>query len=492
MSSRPRFIMAQISHETNTFSPIRTGLEHFASRGLFRGDEITRVFAGTRTPLGGFMEVARRAQAELVPVLSASATPSGIVRKDTYQGFKEELLDGIRAAGRIDGILLALHGAMVVEGIQDAEGDLLSAVREVTGQAVPVMCTLDYHANLSDVMVASTDALFGYDTYPHVDGYERGVECAENLLAMLAGCLRPTSAVCRPPLIPAIVCARTGWGPVVDLLSEARKYEAMEGVVNVSVYGGFPYADIHDAGMAFYATTNNRPALAQEIASRLSEKAFSLRHHFRKELVPVEEAVRRAMLATCTPVVLADVGDNTGGGASGDGTAILRALLDLKATGAAVAIITDPEVVAMASVAGPGATISTRLGGKTDDLHGEPLPVTARVRVLSDGSFVHKGPMSRGLRGNMGKTAVLVVDGVEVVVTERRLQPVDPEVFRAVGIEPLDRKILVVKSSVHYRAAYEPLAQEIIEVDGPGLSSANLGKFVFRHIRRPIFPLDPI
>lgn len=491
--TRPRrFVVGQISHETNAFSPIRTGLDHFTERDYALGPAMLERYAGTKTGIGGYIDYARRAGAELVPTLAASAVPSGYVTAEAHETLLGQLLDGIRAAAPIDGVLLCLHGAMVVEGIPDAEGDILARTRHLVGPEIPVVATLDYHATVTDRMVDQADGLFGYNTYPHVDGYERALEAAGFVEQMLDGKIRPVHHLVRPPMAPAVVPARTGWGPIQKLMQQAFRYEQQPGVLNVSVYGGFVYSDIHDAGLAFLATTDGDPALARRIAEDLAGQAWAMRGEFVTPMKTPAEAVRHAMAAPRGPVVLADVADNTGGGASGDGTELLRALLDQGAQEAVVITIPDPGAVAQAFAAGVGGEFDGLVGGKIDRLHGAPVRVRGQVRLLSDGRFVHRGPMGTGVVSSMGRTAVIASGGVEIVVNERRFQPVDPEAARAVGIDPAHRKIVVLKSAVHYRASYEPIAAEIIEVDGPGLASPNLGRFSFRHLRRPIFPLDPM
>lgn len=512
-----RIVTGSISHETNSFSPIRTGLKQFRERLLAEGDEILRRARGTKTSTGGFLDWADECGAKIIPTISASATPSGIVEREAYDLFKGKLLDGIkRNMPEVDGVLLALHGAMVVDGIPDAEGDLLLSIRELVGAKIPIVSTLDFHANLTDLMVETADGLFGYNTYPHVDSWERAVEAGRFLGRLLKGEIRPVSAVVRPPIAPAVVTARTGWGPIKDLMELAFRMEEQPGVLNASVYGGFVYADIHDAGLAFLVTTDGDPELAKRLAQELADTAWGMRERFVARMMSPEDAVLHAMRAPKGPVVLADVADNTGAGASGDGTEVLRYLLKHDARDAAVITIPDREAVAEAFRVGIGGVFDFEVGGKFDDKHGAPVRLRGVVRVLSDGHFVNRGPMSTGARGSMGKTAVVQAfaageggtpapgspqggastggiqraSGVEVILNEYRFQPVDPEAARSVGIDPAHRKIVVVKSSVHYRAAYEPIASEIIEVDGPGLASPNLDRFEFGNIRRPVYPLD--
>lgn len=514
-----RIVTGSISHETNSFSPIRTGLKQFRERALAEGDEILRRARGTKTSTGGFLDWADECGAEIIPTISASATPSGIVEREAYELFKGKLLGGIKQnMPEVDGILLALHGAMVVDGIPDAEGDLLRSIRELVGPKVPIVSTLDFHANLTGLMVETTDGLFGYNTYPHVDSWERAVEAGRFMARLLKGEIYPVSAVVRPPIAPAVVTARTGWGPIKDLMEAAFRMEERPGVLNASVYGGFVYSDINDAGLAFLVTTDGDPELAKRLAQELADTAWGMRERFVARMMSPGNAVLHAMKAAKGPVVLADVADNTGAGASGDGTEILRALLKHDARDAVVITIPDKEAVAEAFRVGVGGVFDFEVGGKFDDKHGAPVRLRGVVRVLSDGHFVNRGPMSTGAGGSMGKTAVVQAfaagegfapsgapgspvggasasgisraGGVEVILNEYRFQPVDPEAARSVGINPAHRKIVVVKSSVHYRASYEPIAAEIIEVDGPGLASPNLDRFEFKNIRRPIYPLD--
>ncbi len=264
------------------------------------------------------------------------------------------------------------------------------------------------------------------------------------------------------------------------------------GVASISIFAGFPLADIADAGLSIYVATHDDAPLAERLADRLEAVAWEHRHEFAHQGLPVAEAVARAQALEGRPVVLADMADNTGGGAAGDGTEILRELLRVRAPSAVVACIWDPAAAAACAKAGVGVTVTLPIGGKVDDRHGAPVEVTGRVRALADGRFVHKGPMLRGVEGRLGLTAVLDAGGIKIILISLRWQTLDPEMLRFVGIDPLAEKLLVLKSTIHYRAAFEPIAHAILEVDAPGLSSSNLSRFEFKKVRRPIFPLDPI
>src|SRR5262245_13754338 len=480
------------SHETNTFSTIPTDRRQFEARDLRYGGEILEAYRGTGTCLGGMIDAASDHAIALVPSIAAAASPAGLVVKAVFAETKARLLGDLSAAGPLDGVLLDLHGAMVPEGLEDGEGDLLGAVRELVGPQVPVAVTLDFHANVSDAMVRHATLLHGYKTYPHVDMAERGREATLRLADVASGRLRPTVALRRPPLLPPIAGQLTTRGPMRRLYDLAEAMEREPRVVSISIFAGFPLADIHDAGLSVYVVTDDDPALAERLADELTAEAWTRRREFIHAAAPVAEAVARAQAIDGRPVILADIADNTGGGAGGDTTEILRELLRVGARGATVACLWDPAAAQACVAAGVGATITVEVGGKIDPSHGAPLTVTGRVRTLSDGRFVYKGPMMRGLEGRVGPTAVLDVNDVKIILISHRRQALDPEMIRFVGIDPLAEKILVVKSSIHYRAAFEPIARAILEVDAPGLSSSNLGRFAFTRVRRPIFPLDDL
>jgi microcystin degradation protein MlrC len=487
-----RVFLAMFSHETNTFSTLPTDRRAFQARDLRYGGEILETYRGTGTCLGGMMAAAARHDVTLLPSLAAAASPAGRVTADVYREVTERLLADLRAAGPVEGVLLDLHGAMVPETGDDGEGELLRAVRATVGPGVPIAVTLDFHTNLTRAMVEHADLLHGYKTYPHVDMAERGVEATERLLDMASGRLRPAVAFRQPRLLPPLASQRTAAGPMRRLYDLAGELEQDPRVVSISIFAGFPLADIPDAGLSIYVAARGDQALADSLADRLEAVAWEHRHEFRHAALPVADAVAQALALDGGPVVLADIADNTGGGAAGDGTELLRELLRVGARSAVVACLWDPEAAAACARAGVGATVTLRVGGKTDDRHGAPIEVTGRVRTLSDGRFDHKGPMLRGLEGRLGTTAVLEVGGVKVILISLRWQTLDPEMLRFVGIDPLAEKILVVKSTVHYRAAFEPIARAILEVDAPGLSSSNLARFDFKRVRRPIFPLDDV
>ena len=484
----PRVIIGHMSHETNTFSTVKTTLKDFDPH---YDQELIRFYKGTRSGIGGFIDVLEKHGAEIIPTIGASATPAGPIANKDYHKIVNTIIKVITKSGTVDGVLLALHGAMIAEDIPEAEGTLLKKIRETVGPKVPIIITLDLHALISKLIVDNCDAIFGYDTNPHIDMYERGVEAAETIIKTIKGEVTPVVAFRKLPMLPPTINQRTTEGPMVKLLEKARRYEKSKKVLNVCLFPAFPYADVERVGSAVVAVTDADHELAQRICNELGDEMFSLREEFLKPLTSIKEAVNRAILAPVGPIVLADVADNPGGGAPGDGTEVLRELIKRKAKNVGVACIKDPEAVVKAIGVGVLGRLDMRIGGKTDHMHGEPVSVKGIVRTITDGRFVHKSG-AVGVAADVGRTAVIDVDGIEVILTERSHAPNDPEIYRRNGIEPIDKKILLLKSRGHFRAGYEPFSKEIIEVDAPGLTSPDLTRFTYNNIPHPMWPFDKI
>ncbi|MCW5880060.1 MAG: M81 family metallopeptidase [Anaerolineae bacterium] len=491
----PRIALGGIVHETHTFAPTVTGLAAFEDYFLIQGDAILDAMRGTRTPLGGEIAALDDLGYEIAPLLWATAMPSGLVTAEAWASLRGRLLARLRAAGPVDGVLLALHGAMVAEGANDPEGELLLAIRAIVGPDAPIVSALDMHGNLSQAAVDAADALVAFDTNPHLDTYERGREAGDILRRMVEEGLRTARALRRPPLLLSALATWTERAPLAPVHTRAQAMERNPRVVVISVMGGFAYADTPHTGMSVAVTTDGDQALADRYAEELADIAWQHRAAAAYKGEPVAEAVRRAMAAPRGPVILADVADNIGGGSPGDGTVILRALIDADAQDAVV-VIADAEAVAQAWAAGVGATVALAVGSKTDHLHGAPVQVAGVVEGLTDGRFTNEGinhfSQLYGHEIHMGPCAVVRVGGVRILLTTRRTPPGDLAQLRSQGIAPEAQRIIVVKSPVAFRGAYQPIAAEIIEVDTPGLVTADLTTFAYRHLPRPIYPLDPM
>ena len=486
-----RVLAAEFKHETNTFCNETTGVKQFKERYIIQDDDILRYFAGAKVEMGGIIDTVKAEGFTLIPAIAANATPGGLVTREVFELVKTKIIDTIRQNAPIDGIVLSLHGAMVVEDQPDGEGELLEAIRQVVGPKPPIMCSLDLHANITEKMATHANGLFPFDTYPHLDMYDRGCEAARALAKVLREEINLVMKIKKLPILCPLL--ETNKEPHKQFLDKALHWEKDPRVVSVSIVTGFPYADMMDNCMTVIAQTNNDIALAEHILSDIGDGIIAKYRDFVKEAIPVEEAVRRGMNAPNGPVVLSDGSDNPGSGSPGDGTHILRCLLEMKAKNVGFAGIPDPEVVRQAIDAGVGARIQIKLGGKINpQILGDPIETMATVKTIADGKFINKGPMGHGLQNNIGKTVVLELEGIEVIVSENRFQPWDPEIFRRMGIEPTDKQILVVKSALHYRAGYGPLAKEIMDVDAPGMAPLNILQLHLKNMRRPTFPFDAL
>jgi len=419
------------------------------------------------------------------------------VTREAYNILKKRLLEGIRSAGRVDGVLLRLHGAMTVEDLDDAEGDILTSVREIVGSGMPIVSTLDQHALVTKAMVEHADILVGYDTNPHMDYYERGHEAADLLFRLMKQRIKPVMVMEKPRILPTTQRMITiDPSPMSTLMEIAHRFETQQGVLCVSVFGGYPYTDAPDGGMTMLATTDGDKDLARRIVRELSQRTWEMRDQWLYHPTPLNEAVEKALSAPAGPVILADIADNgAAGGAAGDGTVLLKELMKAGAQSTALCSIADPEAVARCMEAGVGNTAELLVGGKRDRLHGDPVSLKGLVRLIHHGNFTREGPMKPGTLQRVGRTAVVEVggyNGIELMLTEFRTHPTDQAFFKAFGIDPTRRRILVVKAGSMYRGAFRPIASAMIDVDTPGITSPNLTTFYFKKLRRPIFPLDDI
>jgi microcystin degradation protein MlrC len=486
-----RIALGGIMHESNTFAPRLTTRARFEEGSWTRGEAMRSTWSEAHHELGGFFEGAARFGFEPVPTIMAWATPAGPVDDAVVDEVVATLLDDCRTQG-VDGLLIALHGAMVTTRHPSGDGEVLRRLRAGLGDDRPVVATLDYHANVSPRMAQAANALIGYQTYPHVDQRQRGLAAAELITRIARGEVRPVIALDRPRLMVNLLGQDTAREPMRSLMTAAREAEQRPGLLSVSLMAGFPYADVPDMGAAVIVVADRDQALADQVAAELGERLWSCRHELDVPCPGPEEAVRLARSGDRWPVVLVDLGDNVGGGSAGDGTVLLAELLRQGVEGAVV-VLYDPEVVQLARRLGPGAPIATEVGGKVDDQHGPPVAIRGVVTRLHEGRWIEDAPRHGGRRfHDQGPTAVLTIDGPNtLVVNSLRTPPFSLGQLTSLGIEPKAARMLVVKAALAYKAAYEPVAGRVIEVDTPGLTAINPTRFRYRQIRRPIFPLDP-
>jgi microcystin degradation protein MlrC len=456
--------VAGLWHETNTYSVRRTELPDFEAFELLEGEEIVARHAGTGTVIGGMLD---DASFELVPLVTGGAWPAGTVSEAAISALLDRLERALESAPPMDALLLDLHGAMVAEGIADVEAEAVGLARKVV-RDVPIAVVLDLHGNPSPEFVELCDAVIAYDTYPHVDMRERGLEAAELMADMLAG-RRLRTGIRKVPLLSTPLGQATEAPPMSDLQALARGLAAREGIARVSLLPGFPYSDVARAGFSVLVTfEHGADAAAAGVGAEIAAEVDARRGDFRVDRPQADAAVRQALESSRRPIVLADIADNVGGGSPGDGTVLLRELLAACATGAVVTIA-DTEAVSAAVAAGPGAELETSVGGKTDNRHGSPVDLRARVIRLGDGRYRTRGTWMTGREFEMGRTAVVEANGVTLVLTERAVPPFHSEQLESVGIDPRETAIIVAKGAVAWRSAYGVIAEEVIEVDTPGI-----------------------
>lgn len=486
-----RIAIACFAQESQSFSPIPGSWEHFGSQEYLLGEDLVSRFAGTDTELGGALDYAGQRGMQVVPLMSACASASaGPMRSEVFESIRAELVERLRAALPVDGMLLVLHGALVVEHCDDGTGEVLRAVRAVLGPGVPLVGTLDLHANVTQTMVEQATALVGYHTAPHVDMHataERGMTILEHTVA---GRFQPVSALQRLPMLLPGETAVTTRGAYAEIMAQAETLAGQNGILDVSAFSVQPWLDVYDVGCSVLVVANGDPALAEQQAAQLAREFWQRRRRFEVDLAPTRQAIAQALAGDAHPVVLADSADAPSSGAPGDSTIVLKALLDAAPRRDCLHNIVDPTAVRAMAAAGAGSEIAVTVGGSSGSALYQPLTVSGRVRLMSDGEFAQKEPGFRGRVLHRGLTSVLQIGHVYLVVMERPVLQWDPELYRSVGLEPRDSWITVVKSPAAFRAAYEPLAAEVHILDAPGVCSPNLRALPFRRVRRPLYPLD--
>lgn len=483
-----RIAVGEFSHETNTFCAEPTSIEPFRQFMYLRGEAVVRVHGGNRTYVGGMLDKAVELGITAVPTFVTMAYPSGTIARAAYEQLLGELLSGIRAAMPVDAVCLSLHGAGVAEGVDDLEGAVLAAVRELVGPDVPIAVALDLHGNITQEMVDQATGLFGVNFYPHTDSYERGAEAIAFLDRVLKREIQPVMHLERLPMI--IPTSTTDLDPAKRINQLCWEWEMQEGMLDCTLFHGFPYTDVPPVGVTVLTIADSNAALARKAAQSVAKAVWEAREEFMPPSLSPAEAIAAALKVEGGPVVINDTADNPGGGSPGDGTHLLRAMVEANLTDACFGFIFDPEVAAQAHQAGVGASIAVRLGAKTDSLHGTPLEATAYVKALTDGRFRQTSPMWRGMQVDLGPCARLQIGGVDVIVTSQRQQTLDDEVFWLHGIDVKRYKIVGLKSSSHFRAGFNHLAKAIIPADSPGATTLQIQVFPYERIQRPIWPLD--
>jgi microcystin degradation protein MlrC len=488
-----RLLIAMMKHETNTFSPVPTPLARFAP---LYGEAAIRAYRGTGTGLGAYLDLAAREGAEIVLPIAAGASPSRPVEDTAYKHITDAICE---AAGRggFDGIMLDLHGAMVTESLEDGEGDFLKRLRAID-PVTPIAVSLDMHANLYDAIIANATVVTGYRTYPHIDTYETAKLAGEILLRAMRGEVKPVMAWRNEPMLPHVMRQGTDNHPNKELQHRCAAMSA-EGALAASLFTGFPHADITNAGLSAVVVTDGDRKLAEDLRDELLGRAWVEREAFVYKIEPLQQSVARAKAMPASqpddgPVVLLDHYDNCASGGTMDTTVVLAEILRQGLEDVAVFAIYDPAAVQQAIAAGIGAQVTLSIGGKIKmpaiPDESPPLTVAGTVKTISNGRYKNRGPMARGVAMDMGAAVVLDTGTVEIVLVSHHVEPSDLNCLSSLGIDPLQKRYVMLKSRIHWRAGLGPMAKAVVECAGVGVCTSDYGQLQFNKVRRPIYPLD--
>jgi microcystin degradation protein MlrC len=496
-----RLLIAMMKHETNTFSPVPTPLARFGhGPGPLYGDAAIRAYRGTGSGLGAYLDLAEREGAEVVLPIAAGAPPSRPVEDAAFEHIAGIICDAV-AKGGYDAMFLDLHGAMVTDSFEDGEGELLRRIRAID-PTTPVAVSLDMHANLYDAIIDNATVVTGYRTYPHIDTYETANLAGQILLKAMRGEVRPVMAWGNVPMLPHVMRQGSDDHPNRELQARCAAMTASgstDGALAASLFTGFPHADITNAGLSAVVVTDGDLALAERLRDELLNQAWGDREAFVYRIEPLEQSLARAKALPAPqpgdgPVVLLDHYDNCASGGTMDTTIVLAAILRQELDNVAAFAIYDPQAAQQAIAAGIGAEVTLSIGGKIAmpaiRSDSPPLTVTGTVKTISNGRFRNKGPMGRGVQMDMGPSVVIDTGQVEIALISRHVEPSDLNCFFALGIDPMQKRYVMLKSRVHWRAGLGAVARAVIDCAGVGVCTSDYGELTFTKVRRPIYPLD--
>jgi microcystin degradation protein MlrC len=492
-----RLLIAMMKHETNTFSPVPTPLARFGhGPGPLYGDAAIRAYRGTGSGLGAYLDLAEREGAEVVLPIAAGAPPSRPVEDAAFEHMAGVICDAVKKGG-YDGMFLDLHGAMVTESFEDGEGELLRRIRAID-PTTPIAVSLDMHANLYDAIIDNATVVTGYRTYPHIDTYDTAKRAGEILLKAMRGEARPVIAWGNVPMLPHVMRQGSDDHPNKELQARCAAMTG-DGALAASLFTGFPHADIGNAGLSAVVVTDGDCALAEKLRDELLNQAWGDREAFVYKIEPLEQSMARAKAlpapsAADGPVVLLDHYDNCASGGTMDTTVVLAAILRAELDNVAAFAIYDPEVVQQAIAAGIGAQVSLSVGGKMKmpaiRRDSPPLTIAGTVKTISSGRFRNKGPMGRGVMMDMGPSVVIDTGRVEIALISKHVEPSDLNCLLSLGIDPMQKRYVMLKSRVHWRAGLGAVARAVIDCAGVGVCTSDYGELSFEKVRRPIYPLD--
>ncbi len=488
-----RILTAMMKHETNSFSPVKTDLARFAAWGLHHNEAVLDAYRGTNMPIAAYIELAEERGAEVVAPVAAEAMPSGLVERETYETLAEWILAPLRE-GDIDAVFLDLHGAMTAEHLPDGEGELLRRIREIAPE-MPIAVTLDLHTNLTETMVANCDVMIGYKSYPHTDMYAVGKQIAQVLWDKLEGRANPVMAWGPAPVLAQTLAMGSDDEPMKSLQEATRREESESPIRAATVFGGFPMVDVEHAGVSVVTVADGDPEAAEACRDRLLDQVWSVHEDLIYAHRPIGAAIADAKERNVAPIILLDHADNVGSGGTSDVMTVIKSVLEAGLQGVAVATVFDPAAAMKMHEAGEGADLTLDLGGKMDmpsiALAGKPLRLSGKVFKVTDGRWIVRGPMYTGVEVDTGPTAVFETAGVKIVVTSKHHEPWDSGILSENGIDPEACRYILLKSRIHYRAGFAPLAKATYTLDGEGVTTSDNSILTYENIRRPIYPLDP-
>lgn len=481
-----------ISHESNTYAPVSASLDRWLDAGPLEGDDLVSHFVDAEATLSGYLELGSSdPEVDVVPLVFYRLTPMGAISAEAFEHMTAHLLRALDENGPFDAVLLALHGAAVSQEYRDADGEIIRRVREAVGDDVPIGTSLDMHANVSQKMIDHATVVNTYMTNPHLDPRPRARQVADLVAAAARGEIHPVMHLEMLPAAVNILRQGTSDSPMKELVALAHREASREGVLSVSIGEGFPYADVEEMGMATLTVTDGDATLAGKVSRNLARAVWDVRDELVGDAWGIDAALRHAAEAEKQPVVLLDVGDNVGGGSPADSTHVLAAAQRL-GVGGVFHSLCDPEAVAACMEAGVGATVELEVGGKTDDLHGSPVAIRGTVRILSDGKWEDPGDTHGGYRFfDTGPTALVhTEDDHHVLLNSLPQGNVSRQQLVAVGLDPSSLPIIVAKGVHSPRGAFEPIAAEMIWLNTPGCTTADLGTLKYKYRRRPMFPFE--
>jgi microcystin degradation protein MlrC len=493
-----RLLIAMMKHETNTFSPVPTPLARFGhGPGPLYGEAAIAAYRGTGSGIGAYLDIATREKAEVVLPIAAGAPPSRPVDDAAFEHIAGHICEAV-AKGGFDGILLDLHGAMVTESFEDGEGELLRRIRALDAKT-PIAVAYDMHANFYPAMIENATVVSGYRTYPHIDTYETAKRAGDVLMKTIRGEAKPIIAWGNVPMLPHVMRQGSDDHPNRELQTRCAAMTGEDGALIASLFTGFPHADIANAGLSAVVVTDGERDLAERLRDELLDRAWVEREAFVYKIEPLAEALDRAKAMPAPeagdgPVVLLDHYGNCASGGTMDTTVVLGEILKAGLDNVAAFAIFDPEAVQQAIAAGIGASVTLSVGGKMamPQISGDSpaLQLSGTVKTISNGRFRNKGPMGRGVLTDMGPSVVIDTGKVEVALISRHVEPSDLNCFYSLGIDPLQKRYVMLKSRVHWRAGLGKLAKAVVDCAGIGVCTSDYSSLTFKNVRRPIYPLD--